>query len=121
MPRYAELTDEEVSAAYAYLRTVPPVLAVRKRASAAGATSPQEGVYRKYGCNACHGLDGVGNADLRRATEHYPSDAELEAWIRHPSRLKPGTRMPDYEGIIASEDFPALVQHVRTLAPRTPR
>jgi mono/diheme cytochrome c family protein len=121
MPQYAELTDDEIAAAYSYLRSVPAVQAGRPKPSVGlKGTSDHEHpngstLYRKYGCSSCHGDEGVGIADLRAASKRFPTDAELEAWIRRPSKLRPGVRMPDYDGVIKDEHFPPLIQHVRQL------
>jgi mono/diheme cytochrome c family protein len=73
--------------------------------------------YHKYGCNSCHGANGVGLADLRNAKRDYPKDADLVAWIRDAPSKKPGTRMPKWDGVIAEGDYPELVAFVRSLAP----
>ena len=57
-----------------------------------------------------------GEADLRRASEHYPSDAELRAWIEDAPSKKLNTKMPAWKGIIRDRDFPPLMAYVRTLA-----
>jgi mono/diheme cytochrome c family protein len=117
---YVELSDDDVRAVLAYLRTVPPIVAVspaphEQRAGAPAGSTRGEALYGKYGCRACHGDRGVGTGDLRRAATDFPRDDELEAWIRRPSRVRPGTKMPDFEGVIAKEDFAPLIDHVRSL------
>jgi mono/diheme cytochrome c family protein len=116
MPRYRGLGDAELAAVYAYLRTVPPF---RQRIARALPVSPQgttgRALYERYGCPSCHGADGVGIADLRQASARFPTDDALEAWIRHPSRIRPGARMPDFDGVIPEGDFPPLMRYVRTL------
>jgi mono/diheme cytochrome c family protein len=121
MAPYVELSEPEVLAVLAYLRTVPAIRSERvareERPDIGRAPSDHgHALYAMYGCRACHGDLGVGMGDLRHAAEHFPDDAAIEAWIRHPSRLRPGTKMPDFDGIIRPEDFPALIKHVRSLA-----
>lgn len=120
-----ELEDDEVDAIYTYLRTVPKIRnAVDRRfAPAPTVADPGARAFSSYGCAACHGESGDGRgtgADLRRANEHFPSDAELRAWIDEAPAKKPGTRMPGWKGRIAEADYGPLLGHVRTLA-RGPR
>lgn len=120
MRPYAEFSEEEAKAIFAYLKTVPAI----RNPRSVSATMPRvesrgAALYQKYGCRSCHGDDGAGLGDLRRASERFATDAELEAWIRSPSRIRPGTKMPDFEGVIPTEDFPALIQHVRSLGQAT--
>ncbi|HEX4439023.1 MAG TPA: c-type cytochrome, partial [Thermoanaerobaculia bacterium] len=113
-----ELTREDTAALYAYLRTVPQLShAVPRPVRAPVAADASEGkhVYYRYGCPACHGDNGVGIGDLRRAALHYPTDASLVAWIKKPSSFKPGTKMPTWDGVIAEADYPALIAYVREL------
>lgn len=121
-PRPA-LSDEEAAAIYAYLRTLAPVKKVIDRklgapALAAGASDGQR-LYTTYGCNACHGERGVGlggNADLRRANEHFPTDEALRAWIEDAPSIRPDTKMPPWKGTTREEDYGPLMSHVRKLA-----
>lgn len=114
-----ELSDEEAGAIYAYLRTVPQVhgAVARTMTSPVPAVSADEGkrLYHKYQCTACHGENGVGIADLRHAAEHYPTEAALEAWIRSAPSIKPDTKMPAWQGVIAEADYPALIAYVKQL------
>ncbi|HVK38095.1 MAG TPA: c-type cytochrome [Candidatus Kapabacteria bacterium] len=121
MSRYTDLTEQEIGAVYAYLRTVPAI-AYRverdERYSAMKATASDlngHDIYRKYACYACHGDDGKGNCDLRDAHTKYPSDEALIAWIRNPSAIQPGTKMPTWEGVIAENEYAPLARYVREL------
>jgi cytochrome c553 len=119
MERYPELDDDEARAIFAYLKTVPPIRRARTAAQAAPAlaadATPGLKAYRRYGCASCHGDDGVGLADLRRAHEKYPYDEQIKDWIRDASRLRPGTKMPTWDGVIAEDDYQPLCDHVREL------
>jgi mono/diheme cytochrome c family protein len=113
-----EFSREDTAALYAYLKTVPKrVHAVSRSARAAVAADASEGkkLYYRYGCPACHGDNGVGIGDLRKAAEHYPTDAQLVAWIKNPSSFKPGTKMPTWDGVIAETEYPALIAYVKEL------
>ncbi|MGH9389053.1 MAG: hypothetical protein ACRD1Z_05505, partial [Vicinamibacteria bacterium] len=93
-----ELSETEVGAIYAYLRTVPPIdraVPRRERPSLADTRNGEE-IYRYYGCRSCHGDNGVGIADLRQATTKYPADEGLRRWIEDPSAIQPGTKMPTW-------------------------
>lgn len=123
-----ELEDDEVTAIYAYLRTVPKLRNAVERpkspnevvvaAAAGGATGATgKALYQKYACGSCHGESGVGLVgDLRGANERYPSDEALRAWIENAPALKPGTKMPAWKGIIRDEEYAPLMAYVRSLA-----
>jgi mono/diheme cytochrome c family protein len=118
-----ELEADEVSAIYAYLRTVPKLHNVVERPAAVLATTaaagshPGKGIYQKYGCGSCHGENGVGLVgDLRGANEHFTTDEALRAWIEDAPRQRPGTKMPPWKGVIRDEDYAPLMSYVRTLA-----
>jgi mono/diheme cytochrome c family protein len=117
MVPFRSLTDAEVGAIYAYLRSVPPA----RNAVAPPQTMRVEGergkqVYYAYGCSSCHGDSGQGQYDLRKGPEKYPSDEALIAWIKHPERERPGIAMPTWEGVIQEEEYAPLAGYVRSLA-----
>lgn len=117
-----ELTDADAGAIYAYLRTVPKIhnLVPRPARQTAGLGASQgKQIYYRYGCNSCHGDNGTGVGDLRRAAQDYPTDPQLEAFIRHAPEFKPGTKMPAWNGIIAESDYAPLIAYVRELGRRT--
>ena len=119
MEIYAELSDEEVDAIFAYLRTVPPVRNAVTRApgrTAAAGASPGKQAYYQNGCYSCHGDTGVGVYSLLKGPTEFPTDAELIAYIRDPLRFKPGIKMPTFDGVIAEDDYPPLAEYVRSLA-----
>jgi mono/diheme cytochrome c family protein len=113
-----ELTESDTAAIYAYLQTVPKIRNVVVRAelrSRVADSSEGKRTYYQYGCNSCHGDDGLGIADLRHATEHYPTDPQLEAFIRHAPSFKPGTRMPAWDGVIQETEYTTLISYIREL------
>ena len=111
-----ELTDQDLAAMFAYLRTVPKIANPVKRAEPpAMEGSAGKKLYYRYGCYGCHGDNGVGTADLRKSREHYPTDDAVTAWIKNAPAIKPGTRMPQWEGVIPEAEYPPLVAYVREL------
>jgi mono/diheme cytochrome c family protein len=115
-----ELSDEEVSALYAYLRTVPkirnPVPRSTEAAELPAGTSAGKRLYYKYACVSCHGeTGGEGLADLRHAAQHFATRADLRAWIRDAPSIKPNTRMPAWSGVIADAEYEPLMAYVLEL------
>jgi hypothetical protein len=113
-----ELTDEEAGTIYAYLRTVPKLSnKVARGAPPLPAANADEGnrLYHQYSCDTCHGETGVGIADLRKATVHFPTDEKLLAWIRNAPSIKPDTKMPKWEDVIPDADFAPLLAYVKKL------
>jgi mono/diheme cytochrome c family protein len=115
---YPELSDDEVAAIYAYLRTVPPIVNAVTRSPGPAIpkdAAPGKQVYYKYGCNLCHGDTGIGVYDLRKGPQKYPTDAQLVAYIRHPETFVPGVKMPTWDGVIREDELAPLAAYVRTL------
>lgn len=115
-----DLDDDDIAALYAYLATVPKIHKQRRAseplalASSGGASDGQK-IYYKYGCNSCHGEHGVGVGDLRGAYKKYATDEALLKWIRNAPSIKPDTRMPTWDGVIAENEYPPLMKYVRQL------
>jgi mono/diheme cytochrome c family protein len=119
MTARAELTDAEISAMWAYLRTVPPLTNPLPSPYPAAPVDPSDAgrlVFHKYGCNTCHGNDGAGTHDLRGASARHPTDESLIAYIRHPERTRPGVAMPTWDGTIEEAEYAPLARFVRTLS-----
>jgi len=85
---------------------------LRMRAAAASGGDPSRGeaMFIQYGCGSCHGvkhvrkavgavgppLDGVAvRAMIAGRLDNTP--ANLQAWIRDPQHISPGTAMPDLD------------------------
>jgi hypothetical protein len=118
MVPYRPLADEEADAIFAYLRTVPAIHnPVKPPETYVVSGDRGKQVYYAYGCNGCHGDNGLGQYDLRKGAAKYPTDDELIAWIKHPERLRPGIAMPTWDGVIEEEEYAPLVAYVRSLAP----
>ncbi|HET9316005.1 MAG TPA: c-type cytochrome, partial [Vicinamibacteria bacterium] len=119
-----ELTDDEIGAMWAYLRTVPPIAATWPTPvpDALDHADTGQTVFRKYGCPSCHGEDGAGRYDLRVGVANHVTDESLIAYIKHPERTKPGVAMPTWDGTIEEREYPPLARFLRALAvPRTAR
>jgi cytochrome c2 len=123
MERYNEFTDDELAAVYAYLRTVPPLHNPNKVSEeiklADANASLGKKIYYKYACTSCHGETGVATCDLRPAASKYQSNDSLIAWIRDPSKYKPDTKMPTWNGVIKEEEYLPLAEYVRQLGERS--
>jgi cytochrome c553 len=113
-----DLDDDDLAAMYAYTRTLPK-LHNKPRANPPTPLQPNasngQKIYYKYGCNSCHGENGVGTGDLRGAYKKYATDEGLKAWIANAPSIKPDTKMPTWQGVIAEDEYPALMQYVRRL------
>jgi mono/diheme cytochrome c family protein len=123
MPMFPDLTDAEAAAIFAYLKTVPVIKNQVKRPAGEKAaprsdTAPDlvrgEELYRKYACFSCHGEQGVGIGDLTLAYQKY-TEEEIEGFIKGSFARHANSRMPRFEGVIAEEDFPKLIQYVKWL------
>jgi len=101
-----------------------------------------QAVFRKFGCTACHGLNGVGgrrnwNAGLGEevpslmyAKAYYGNHVDdLKELIRHgrqpvpranASRPNPALYMPAWKDRISEEELDALVAYLFSLADRLP-
>ncbi|MDP4220008.1 MAG: c-type cytochrome [Bacteroidota bacterium] len=119
MARFPNLTDSEIVAIYAYLKTVPVIHNAPKKSAGykyADANPTKGGeVYYHYGCYACHGQTGIGVCDLTHAYEKYHTNEELITWIKDPSKIIPGSKMPTWQGTIREEEFLPLAEYVRQL------
>jgi cytochrome c2 len=126
MERYPELTEAEAASIFSYLQTIPVLDNPRKpniyvNATAKTAKSEGQTIYEKYACTSCHGDAGYANCDLRQAAQKYPSDSLLIAFVKNPSKLLPGTKMPNWEGVIAEEEYQPLVEYVKQLCAGAPQ
>lgn len=119
MVTYADLSEAEVKATFAYLKTVPVLHNSVERnfpdLEAMAGKSAGEKLYYKYACVSCHGSDGVGVCDLRNASQLYDSDEKLSAFVHDASKFVPGTKMPTWNGIIAEDEYAPLIAYVREL------
>jgi len=114
----ADLTDDEISAMWDYLRTVPPIVNAVPSPFPEAVDSSDAGraAFHKYGCNSCHGNDGGGTQELAPAAADYPTDDALIAYIKHPEIAKPGVAMPTWEGTILEAEYAPLARYVRSLS-----
>jgi cytochrome c len=81
---------------------------VHAAAATGGDPSRGEAMFIQYGCGSCHGVKHVRKASgaVGPSLDGLPvraviagklanSPGNLEAWIRDPQRVSPGTAMPD--------------------------
>jgi cytochrome c len=128
MERHPELTEQEVTDIYEYLKTVPiihkarPVSETVTQASIVKTSAPTDAsaalgqkVYYKYACWSCHGESGNGACDLTKAHAKYKTNADLTAWIRNPSLSQPNSKMPTWNGVIKEDEYEPLCNYVRYL------
>jgi mono/diheme cytochrome c family protein len=116
---YNDLSEAEVRAVWAYLQTLPKIAydvprnwdAVKPPSTA----SEGEKLYYKYSCNSCHGTKGVGICDVRKASEHYPTDEKLSEFLHDAGKFVVDTKMPTWNGIIADSEFPAIISFIHKL------
>jgi mono/diheme cytochrome c family protein len=115
----SEISVEEASAIYAYLKTVPAIRHPMDRWKGDGAelVSRSEGqaIYQKYFCHSCHGNSGAGICDLRRAYQKHKTKEGVIAYIQDASRYLPNSKMPKWHGVIRDEEYGPLADYVRTL------
>ncbi|MGC3999447.1 MAG: cytochrome c [Anaeromyxobacter sp.] len=121
MPRFRLLTDEELHALHAFLRSLPErptTVPEEARAERPGLVQRGRGpevIFQTLGCAACHGPGAPYEAQLHTARAR-PVE-ELAAWILRPEATRPGTQMPSYAGLISDEEARALAAWVRAGAP----
>jgi len=110
MPRYP-LIDEDAKALHAFLRSVPPV---KEHVLSPQAVRGSE-LYVARGCVSCHGPDGKGpRADVTKLGVQGDV-AKIEAWVKDPSSVKPGTEMPRL-GIEDPAELEAIARFVVELS-----
>ena len=117
MPFWGQLREAEAGAMYDYLRTLP-VISNAKRTlerETSGATAGER-LYKRLGCNSCHGNNGRGYIPYAHVNVKYPTDSLLALKIRNPFAFESESRMPRWEGRIQDSEYPALLAHVRRLA-----
>lgn len=115
----ADLTDNDLSALYAFIKTVPAINHQVPTSVLFDATSDKtEGqkIFHKYSCQSCHGESGAGFANLTQANIKYPTNDILKDVIQHPKNyLGESTKMLTWAGVIKDEEFEPLCNYVREL------
>lgn len=77
---------------------------------------------KKYGCNGCHAIGGVGGKvgpSLSRVGFRL-REAYIFNWIKNPQAIKPDTKMPNFQ--LRDQDALAITLYLKTLkaAPEGP-
>jgi mono/diheme cytochrome c family protein len=67
-------------------------------------------LYKKYECVSCHGKYGKTPFDLTQAIEKY-DEQKVKDYIKNPKNFG-NTRMPSYEGRIAEDQYPELIEYI---------
>jgi mono/diheme cytochrome c family protein len=119
MPTYRALTDDELIAVWAHLRTVPAVHSAVPRAphpEVQGDAPPA--LFVKHGCVQCHGEGRPFRAKLRAAVVHDVD--EVAARILRPQEFTKGSMMPSYEGRLDERTAKALAAWVKEEAKDIP-
>jgi hypothetical protein len=119
MPTYRALTDDELTAVWAYLRTVRPVRAAVPRAPRpeVQGDAPAQ-LFVKHGCVQCHGEGRPFRAKLRAAVVHDVD--EVAARILRPQEFTKSSMMPSYEGRLDERTAKALAAWVKEQAEGMP-
>jgi hypothetical protein len=123
MPTYAQLSEAEAGAIYAYLKTVPPVRHAVKRPAAPPAAEAHPGdtlatgglLYAFLRVPVLPRRHGPGHCRPAPGFRKYPDDASLKARIQNPAAFHPDSRMPRFEGVVAEKDYAPLLAYVRWL------
>ncbi len=117
MPKYVELTDDELNSMYAYFKTAPKLSNQRPRAEyeAPSGLKGGQAVYYKYRCDSCHGDTGLGVCDLRQAGKKFPNTELMSAFIKKPTTVVPGSHMPAWDGVIKEEEYGPLTEYLKSL------
>jgi cytochrome c2 len=113
-----EFDDADLGAMFAYLKSIPVIenRVARFRDTVPAGSDEGSGAYHRYGCPSCHGESGVAFADLRNANRDFGTDGPLLEWLLDAPRVRPGTKMPGFRGVIAERDYEPLLRHVRKLS-----
>lgn len=122
MPRGVNMTDRELRAMYAYIKTIPVsdnTTAASHVYQASAGASVGEKAYLTYGCTNCHGSTGLGYGDLRQADKKYPDDETLISVIRNIRTYYPESTMPVWDGRIKENEYASLATYVRSLGKKS--
>ncbi|MET0594452.1 MAG: c-type cytochrome [Polyangiaceae bacterium] len=120
MPLFSRLDHTDVSAIYAFLRTVPAVHRENRVGGhpleKARPSDPPQVLFDKLGCSACHGDKAPYRNQIAGALGK--PDADVAAWILDPQATKPGSPMPSFRDAIDSAQAETLARYVKELASR---
>lgn len=124
MPRYDALSEGELSALYAYFKTLPAAAEAPRRKPpykvVTQIVDPGRHEFERLGCPSCHDPDAKDYRSLKGITEKYPEDAALAAYISDPSFVDPNAWMPAYGNLVDDAQMKALLEYVRRRVERGP-
>jgi mono/diheme cytochrome c family protein len=117
MPTFG-LSDDHLNGVISYFGAVSNNMrpfATHEVLRASGATAVGEQLFEKLRCQQCHVLGEIPKdqptanlaPDLRMASERLQPDWILE-WLRRPSAIQPGTRMPAFWPDFPKSYYPEL-------------
>jgi mono/diheme cytochrome c family protein len=116
---YNDLSEAEIRAVWAYLQTAPKigndVLRNWDSVKPPATATDGEKLYYKYACNSCHGEKGVGVCDVRKASQHYPTDEKLSEFLHDAGKFIVDTKMPTWAGIIAENEYASIISFIHKL------
>jgi nitric oxide reductase subunit C len=119
------ITEEEAKHLVAFLSWIsqvdtngwpPEPLLARATAAAGKAASAGQTLYQKYACSACHALSGIGGTTGPQLTSigRQRDKSWLEAWLKDPQAIKPGTAMPSF-GHLSDDEVSKLADYLASL------
>ncbi|MCR9164367.1 MAG: c-type cytochrome [Nannocystaceae bacterium] len=124
MPRYRGLSEGELSALYAYFKTLPAAAEAPARKApykvVPQIVDPGRHEFERLGCPSCHDPDAKDYRSLEGITETYPDDASLAAYISDPRSVDANAWMPAYDNLVDEAQMKALLEYVRRRVERGP-
>jgi len=76
-------------------------------------------VYDSNACSACHAVNGAGGTSAPDLSKEGANPKHTEAWfedaVLHPTKVKPGSKMPPYDGKINAKDIKTLAAYLGSL------
>jgi len=124
MPRYAALTEGELSSLYAYFKTLPAAESAEGRPApykvVTQLVDPGRHEFERLGCPSCHTPDAQGVLSLKSVPKDYPTDEALAAYIADPRSVDPGAWMPAFGHLVDDTQMAALTEYVRRRVERGP-
>ena len=117
MPRYAALTEGELTALYAYFETLPAAATAPARPEpykvVPQIVDPGRHEFERLGCPSCHAAEPEGAFGLGDVVKKYPDDAELAAYVSDPRLVDVNAWMPAFGHLIDDDQMASLIEYLR--------